>query len=288
MSAFAASLMQLLPNESTVDGPLENSLMFRVNEVQSLTPIVYKPSIYFVAQGEKEAWLEDKRYVYNTGQFLLLTVPLPLHCRVIEASEDTPFLAAKLNIDLSILKDVLTQMPSLTKNAGDQSHSGMAVSTMTDSLQDCVHRFFNTLAHPDQQAVLAPMIYREILFHLLQGPEAIRLLEFATAERHSNRISKAIDFIHLNYKQSIRVEELAAIAAMSESTFFEHFKTVTRLTPLQYVKNIRLHQAKHQIFVERLPVNEAAFQVGYESASQFSREYKRLFGLSPAQHLKAG
>ena len=130
------------------------------------------------------------------------------------------------------------------------------------------------------------MIYREILFHVLQGPEQQLLRDFATADRHNNRIALAINFIHQNFRDSIRVEDLADIAAMSHSTFFEHFKNVTQHSPLQYLKNIRLHNAKHQIFSEQLPVSEAAFNVGYESASQFSREYKRLFGLSPAQHLK--
>ncbi|TVZ40359.1 helix-turn-helix protein [Alteromonadaceae bacterium 2753L.S.0a.02] len=283
MNSFSEILCRHLPRAGTLSGPLANTEIYRVDEVYELTPIVYDPSVYFVAQGEKEAWLQEQRYVYNPGQFLLLTVPLPLHCRVFNATPRKPFLAIKLNIDLSVLKELLGQMQTVEADT-DQSDSGIFVSNMTDNLKDAVHRFISTLDHPEQQSVLAPMIYREILFHILQGPEAQRLRGFATADRHSNRIALVIDFIHQNFSRTMRIEELAAIAAMSESTFYEHFKNVTQLSPLQYLKNIRLHHARHQISVEQLPVSEAAYLVGYESPSQFSREYKRLFGFSPAQH----
>ncbi len=285
MSTLSQTMNRFLTHEGSVEGPLENTLMFRVDKAQQATPIIYEPSIYFVAQGCKEAWLEDQRYVYNPGQFLLLTVPLPLRCRVFLASPEKPFMALRLGIDPGVVNELLAQMPQ-SNDGLDQSEQGIFVSQMTESLRGSVTRLVETLSETSQKNVLAPMIYREILFHVLQGSEGKRLRDFATADRHSNRIALVIDFINQNFDQPIRVEELASIAAMSESSFYQHFKNVAQLSPVQYLKNIRLHHAKHQIFVEQLAVSEAAYRVGYESASQFSREYKRLFGFSPAQHLR--
>lgn len=285
MRNIAETIARYLSSEGNANNILPYTSFYRVDHIQPVTPLVYQPSLFFVAQGEKEAWLENERFVYNPDQYLLLTVPLPLRCRVFNANSDEPFLALKLDIDLPILSELLVQMP-VEASDSDQSESGILVSENTPSLIQSVARLVDTLDDLDQQSVLAPMIYREILFHVLQGPHAARLRNFAMTDRQNNRIATAINFIHRNYNQTLRVDELAEIAAMSPSTFYEHFRNVTRLSPVQYLKNIRLHHAKHQIFVEQKPVNEAAFNVGYESPSQFSREYKRLFGHSPRQHLQ--
>lgn len=285
MNELAGAINRHLEADTTMQTVLPNTHLFRVRDVQPLTPIVYNPCIYFVAQGEKEAWLEGQRYVYNQDQYLVLTVPLPLRCRVFNAKPGEPFLAVRLDIDLPVLNELLTQLPEGEQNT-DVSKTGIFITETNSVLQDSMLRLINTLDNPDQKNVLSPIYYREILFHLLQGPQARLLRDFATTDRQNNRISLAINHIHKNFKQSLRVEELADIAAMSPSTFHAHFKTVTRHSPLQYIKNVRLHHAKHQIFIDRLPVSDAAFNAGYESASQFSREYKRLFGLSPANHLK--
>lgn len=285
MNKLAKAISQHLPEAGSLNGQLPKTSLFRVDEVQPLTPMTYDPSIYFVAQGEKEAWLHNQCFVYNQANFLVLPVALPLRCRVLNATPNEPFLAVRLDIDLPVLNDLLSQMPSC-EYSNDQSGRGIFVSNTTDTLQDSVLRLVSTLDQPEQIPVLAPMYYREILFHVLQGAEARLLRDFATKDRHNNRIALAINHIHRNFKQSIRIEELASIAAMSPSTFYEHFKNVTNHSPLQYLKNLRLHHAKHQIFVDQLPVNEAAYNAGYESPSQFSREYKRLFGLSPIKHLQ--
>jgi AraC-like DNA-binding protein len=285
MRSIAETIAKHLPTQGEANNILPYTSFYRVDQVQPVTPLVYQPSLFFVAQGEKEAWLENERFVYNPDQYLLLTVPLPLRCRVFNAEPDKPFLALKLDIDLPVLTELLAQMPPQTLTF-DQSETGILVSENTPALRHSVERLVGTLEDPDQKSVLAPMIYREILFHVMQGPHAARLRNFAMTDRQNNRIATAINFIHRNYNQALRVDKLAEIAAMSPSTFYEHFRNVTRLSPVQYLKNIRLHHAKHQIFVEQKPVNEAAYSVGYESPSQFSREYKRLFGHSPRQHLQ--
>jgi AraC-like DNA-binding protein len=284
MSNLANKLIHYLPEAGSIQGRLPNSSFFRVDHPQPLTPLVYNPSIYFVVQGEKEAWLHDQRFVYNRSNYLLLTIPLPLRCRVFNAEPGEPFLAVRFDINLNVLNELLNELPDQNM-ATDQSDSGIFVSPTTDALADSVQRFVATLEQPEQHAVLAPIYYKEVLFHVLQGPQSRLLRNFATADRHNNRIAQAINYIHRHFNRSVRIEELASIAAMSPSTFHEHFKNVTHHSPLQYLKNVRLHHAKHQIFVDQLPVNEAAFNVGYESPSQFSREYKRMFGLSPAKHL---
>ncbi len=286
MSALAETILKQLPQAGSLIDVLPNTTLMRVDEIQPLTPLIYNPSIFFVAQGEKEAWLEEERFVYNKAHYLLLTIPLPLRCRVFNANPDEPFLAVRLNINLPVLNDLLTKLPEHSMPM-DQSKRGIFISEATDILHDGVTRLLSTLENPSQQSILAPMCYREILFHILQGPEAQLLRDFATADRQNNRIALAINYIHQNYRKNIHVDDLANIAAMSSSTFFEHFKNVTDHSPLQYLKNIRLHHAKHQIFNEQLPVSEAAYNVGYESASQFSREYKRLFGLAPSKHIQA-
>ncbi len=285
MNGLANQIMKHLPNGGFLEGQLPHTSLFRIDTTQPLTPLVYDPCIYFVAQGEKEAWLHEQRFVYNQASYLVLTVPLPLRCRVFAATPEKPFLAVRLDIDLQVLNELLSQMPERTVQT-DWSDSGIFVSESTANLEDSVQRLVSTLEQPEQKSVLAPIYYREILFHLLQGPQAVLLRNFATADRHNNRIAQAINHIHRNFKNAVRIEELASIAAMSPSTFYEHFKNVTHYSPLQYVKNIRLHHAEHQIFIDQLPVNEAAYNVGYESPSQFSREYKRMFGLSPVKHLE--
>jgi AraC-like DNA-binding protein len=285
MAGLTETLLNHLPSAGSIQGTLPHTAIFRVDTVQALTPLVYDPCIYFVAQGEKEAWLHEQRFIYNEASYLVLTVPLPLRCRVFTATPDKPFLAVRLHIDLTVLNELLMEMPA-SSIPNDQSARGIYVSENTAILEDSVNRLVKTLNSSEQISVLAPNYYREVLFHLLQGPQAQLLKSFATADRHNNRIAQAINHIHQNYTKSFRVEELASMAAMSPSTFHEHFKNVTHHSPLQYLKNIRLHHAKHQIFIDQLPVNEAAFNVGYESPSQFSREYKRMFGLSPMKHLQ--
>ncbi len=285
MNLLAQQILQLLPEAGDVSNALPNTVFFRVDEPHPLKPLIYQPSIYFVAQGEKEAWLGDQRFVYNELAYLVLTVPLPLRCRVFTASTNHPFLAVRLNINLPVLNDLLTQLPE-PNNLADESKSGIFITHSNQELIDSVNRYVGTLEQPEKISVLAPIYYREILFHLLQGEQANVLRNFAIIDRQSNRIAQAIQHIHRHYAQALRVEELADIAAMSPSTFYEHFKNVTQHSPLQYLKNIRLHQAKNHIFADQLPINEAAYKVGYESPSQFSREYKRLFGHSPMQHLQ--
>ncbi|MDX1473476.1 MAG: AraC family transcriptional regulator [Reinekea sp.] len=285
LTTIADLVDSMVQDEGMSQNLLPFTSLYRVTEPQPLTPLVYDPSIYFVVQGEKEAWLREQRFVYNEFQYLVLTVPLPLRCRVFNAQPDKPFLAIRLDIDLTILAELVNQLPAQSMQA-DQSDSGIFVSESNEALAGSIHRLVSTAQQPEQAAVLAPMYYREILFHLLQGTQAHLLRNFVTQDRHNNRIAQVVHYIHRHYNHALKVEELADIAAMSPSTFHEHFKNVTHLSPLQYVKNIRLHHAKHQIFIEQLPVNEAAFNVGYESPSQFSREYKRLFGLSPVQHLR--
>jgi len=285
MNGLAEQIIKHLPNAGFLQGQLPHTSLYRVDTTQALTPLVYDPCIYFVAQGEKEAWLHEQRFIYNQSSYLVLTVALPLRCRVFAATPEEPFLAVRLDINLQVLKELLSQMPEHLIQT-DESDSGIFVSESTATLTDSVQRLVSTLEQPEQKAVLAPIYYREILFHLLQGPQALLLRSFATADRHNNRIANVINHIHRNFKNAVRIEELASIAAMSPSTFHEHFKNVTHYSPLQYVKNVRLHHAKHQIFIDQLPVNEAAYNVGYESPSQFSREYKRMFGLSPIKHLQ--
>lgn len=243
-------------------------------------PSVYKPMMCFVLQGAKRVTIGDRTLVYRGPCSLIASVDLPATGQVIEANAEAPYLGIALDLDPATIAAILLDLPALPE--GEPS-IGMVVGALGPDLLDPLVRLARLFDRPADAPVLAPMCERELLYRLLLGPQGALLRQIAHGDSRLSQIRRAVAVIRARFAETLRIEELADLAGMSLSTFHRHFKAVTALTPHQYQKQIRLQEARHLMLVERLEAARVAYAVGYESASQFSREYARLFGLPPAR-----
>lgn len=239
-----------------------------------------EPSICIIAQGAKRIHLEDVSFDYDPHNYLLSSVHLPATYQVIAASPDIPYLGLVLKFDMRELSQLMidSNLPSPHSRKIDRC---MATGEVTLPLLSAFQRLVALLDHPEDIPILAPMLHREILYRLLMGDQGGKLRQIASAGSRSNQVARAIDWLKTNYSQQLKIEQLADMANMSSSSFHNHFRAMTSLSPLQYQKHLRLQEARRLMLAEHLDATRAAFQVGYESSSQFSREYSRLFGAPP-------
>ncbi|HWY23584.1 MAG TPA: AraC family transcriptional regulator [Nevskia sp.] len=243
-------------------------------------PVVYEPGIFILVQGRKRGFLGDQMYVYDQHNYLVTSVPLPLECET-EATPEQPLLGLAVNIDLANLAELLLEMDDRLPDSG-ASPRGIYATPLDAELGGAVIRLLEALRTPVEARVLGPQIVREIIYRVLCGEQGGALRALATRHSHCGRIGKVLRHVHSHFTAPLDVETLAEEASMSVSAFHHHFKAVTSTSPLQYVKTIRLHQARLLMVHEGLNAGVAAQRVGYESPSQFSREFKRLFGSNPS------
>jgi AraC-like DNA-binding protein len=245
------------------------------------THLIFKPALCIVVQGAKRGIVGDRRIDYGAGQALVVSIEMPILSRVVEASPSEPYLGVIIEFDLAIMREVygaLTAPPRPDGQAG--AAAGIFVTDFGGPLADCTLRMVRLLGAPDAIPVLYPAIMREICYWLLAGPQGGEVARLVLAKSHEQRIIRAIHALRARFTKPVRVEELAAVARMSSSAFHRQFKAVTSMTPLQYQKQLRLLEAR-RLMVDGANVETAAYRVGYDSASQFSREYARLFGAPP-------
>lgn len=243
-----------------------------------------EPSIVLVARGEKRLWVGGEGYLYDTSRFLITSLDLPANSEVMVASPEQPCLGLTLKLDLRMLAELIAQgglPPSRDRSVG----TSVGIGSATPALLASFGRLLALLDEPEAIPVLAPLIQREIHYRLLMSDQAARLRQITSVDGQGYRIAKAIDWLKLNYVMPLRVEELAARVQMSPPTFHHHFRQLTAMSPLQYQKWLRLNEARRLMLNEHLDVSSAAFKVGYESPSQFSREYSRLFGMPPKRDM---
>jgi AraC-like DNA-binding protein len=257
----------------------------RVAMVQGEIPLhqlaaLYDPMINLILQGSKSMTIGDQTLHYDPASYFVMSVDLPAVGSVHPAMTGEPYLAISLTLDPQVIAGVLEQAPA---SAGRTVGQGFSVATVTPELLDAWVRMLRLMERPDDIPVLAPAYEREILYRVLQGPHGWLLRDIATPDTALSRIHAAITWIRENFAKPLRVETLAAMVAMSASAFHRHFKAVTNMSPLQYQKTIRLMHARQRMITQALTVASAALEVGYESATQFSREYGRLFGQPPAR-----
>lgn len=245
---------------------------------------IYEPSICLVAQGSKRVLLGEDAYVYDANHYLITSVDLPVMAHVVEASKEKPFLGLILKLDQRTISQLIVDS-NLPLPRSQQSSRGMAVSEVSLSLLNAFRRLIDLLDEPESIPILAPLIQREIVYRLLIGDQGLRLRQIGAAGSHSHQIARAIDWLKGNFTQPLRVDDLAAYTRMSTSAFHHHFRALTAMSPLQFQKWLRLHEARRLMLIEHLDSASAAFQVGYESPSQFSREYSRLFGTPPLRDI---
>lgn len=241
---------------------------------------VYKPSICVVAQGAKMATLADETYRYDPSTYLVTSVELPIMGRIVEASPEIPYLSLKLSFDADVILEIVekTNRPaSVPVEAG----RGITVNQTSPALLEAIVRLMQLLDAPEDIPVLAPLVIREALYRMLQGEQGALLYQFAISGSHAYNIAQAIRLINRQYDRPLAVEQLAKSVNMSVSAFHKHFKRVTAMSPLKYQKTVRLQEARRLMLTESVQASYAAFHVGYESPSQFSREYTRMYGRPP-------
>lgn len=230
--------------------------------------------------------LGEDSFVYDANHFLISSVDLPIIANIIEASEDKPYLGVIMELDLTEISQLIVDS-ELTFNQSKEAQKGIAVGELSEPLLDAFLRLIELLDEGQSIKILAPIIKREIFYRLLITEQGARLNQIVTAGSHSHQIAKAIDWLKNNFVKPLSVSELAAYSGMSKSAFYTHFRSMTSMTPLQFQKKLRLSEARRLMLTENLDAMATTFKVGYESPSQFSREYSRLFGAPPSKDIKS-
>ncbi len=264
--------------------PIPGLALFRHDDPTEPVSAMYEPSLCLVIQGAKRVILGSDEYIYDPNHYLITSVHLPTVVQVITASRENPYLGLMLKLDQREMSQLMVDS-HLPAPRGQQSGRGMAVGKITLPLLNAFQRLIDLLDEETDIPIMAPIIQREIIYRLLTGDQGMRLRQIASAGSQSHQIARAIDWLKTNFMQPVRIDELAARARMSTSTFHHHFRALTALSPLQFQKHLRLQEARRLMLAEHLDAATAAFEVGYESPSQFSREYSRLFGAPPLRDI---
>lgn len=261
--------------------PVEGVEVARVSKPVPRAPVVYQPKILIVGQGRKRAYLGGEVYQYDAYNYLVLSVPLPAECET-EASREEPLLLLAINVEPTMLGEMMLEMDEPLAPVGPTPR-GIASTPMTDELAGAVIRLLECLKSPLDSRILGRQTVREIVYRVLCGEQGGALRALASRDDHFARIARALKYVHAEYARPLSVEELARKAGMSIANFHHYFKLVTASPPLQYLKRIRLDQARRLMAHDGYNAGTAARAVGYESPSQFSREFKRLFGVTPVE-----
>ncbi|ABS64622.1 AraC-type transcriptional regulator domain protein [Parvibaculum lavamentivorans DS-1] len=289
LSELASLIDRYAPEHGSAPTALPRLHLARMEKPTDPMHILQEPALCIAAQGRKQMILGDRLYSYEPSHYLLVSADLPVVGCVMEASPEKPYLGMRLDLSPAALAALMLEMDGNGK-ASDAPGSGILMSPLTEPLLDAAIRLVRLLDDPASAPILAPLIEREIHYRLLIGDQAIRLRQIALADSKFNQVNRAISWIKQNYARPFRIETVAAEARMSPSSLHEHFKAVTAMSPLQYQKQIRLQEARRLIVGEAVDAATAAHRVGYDSPSQFSREYNRLFGAPPirdAERLRA-
>jgi AraC-like DNA-binding protein len=245
----------------------------------------YEPNVGLIVQGRKRVELGKTTFFYGPAQFLLTSVDLPVVSQVIEASKEVPYLCLRLDLQIPVVQELLSQ-EEIEVAERSPDCPAMTTGQTTPEFLDAFSRLLDLLNAPEDIPFLSPHIQREILYRILRSPEGQRLRQFATQGDQSHRTARAISWIKVNYAKPLRVEHLAQIAGMAVSTLHYHFRVLTSMSPLQYQKQLRLNAARQRMLTDGLDATQAAFEVGYESASQFNREYSRFYGKPPMRDVR--
>ena len=281
---LSARVARLTPFDGTHQTALPSLALTRGSVPTLCMPTVYQPCLAIVVQGRKRALLNDEVFHYDALNYLVVSVTLPAMGQVLEATPEQPYLSLRLNLDLE-------EIARLVLELGDRGPSpagadrGLYVARLDEPLLDAVLRMVKLLDTPEDVGVLAPVVQREIYYRVLRGDLGSRLADLAQTEGGKHRIVRAIEWLKQHYAAPLRIEELADAVHMSPSALHHRFKAVTAMSPLQYQKHLRLHEARRLMFADGIESATAGHRVGYESASQFSREYRRLFGAPPRSEI---
>ncbi|WP_229259343.1 AraC family transcriptional regulator [Duganella aceris] len=281
---MVALMRRLAPVEGYNLAALPDVRLLRSDRPLSRTPVLYEPGIVIVCQGRKRGFLGEQVYVYDAQHYLAVAVPVPFSMET-EASAEEPLLAIYLRLDFQLTADLLLELEEqgLAVQAEPQ---GMMSTAMDERLGASVLRLLDAMQDPLETAMLGPALVREIYFRVLTSKQGAAMRAALMQQGRFATIARALRKIHASFSDALDVDQLAGEANMSVATFHHHFKAVTSTSPMQYLKSTRLHQARLLMIRNEISVAAACAQVGYESASQFSREFKRLFGRSPVEEVE--
>lgn len=284
-----AGLARLVEKIAYSDGDFKTAIpalmVYRRSSATDPMPTVYGLGLALTVQGEKRATLGNEIFTYAPGQSLVTSLDLPVISHITDAKASEPYLGLCLALDAQVIAQVAAEI-NITQPDSEQSPRALSVVALDEGLLDAITRLANLLNEPAYIAQLAPLIQREIVVRLLHGAHGSTLRHLVTLGSNCQRIAKSVSWLKQNFIQNVSIDELAAKAHMSPSTFRQHFKYVAGMSPLQYIKHLRLQEARQMMLNDNLDAGSAAMRVGYESASQFSREYSRLFGQPPHRDMK--
>ncbi len=285
LKELAGSINKALNGAANLSTGVPGLMLYRNTAPTAPNPCTYEPSLLLIPQGKKRVDLGKQSYVFGESTFLLTSIELPIVSRVSVASLEKPYLAFFLKLDMGIVRDVLhTEEVRIPAPPGGTR--GMVLGEVTiDLLTPCL-RMVQLLGAPQDVRFFGKLLQREIIYRLLQGPQGDRLRSVATMANQSYLTAKAVTWLRENFEKTLNVDELASMAGMSRSTLHHHFRGLTAMSPLQFQKQLRLHTARQKMLTEELDAASAAFAVGYESPSQFNREYKRFFGKPPMRDVQ--
>jgi AraC-like DNA-binding protein len=285
-AVLGANIARLLGDRNDLETAIPGLDLVRRTSVTPPDSYLYEPSLAMIVQGGKRVVLGDATYLYDESRFLLTAVNLPTITQVLKATPEEPYISVVLKLDLTAAKQMITDI-----DLGDQDAAadgaGMATGPATAALLSALTRLIDLLDAPTDIPILSGLIQRELLYRVLVSPAGARLRQIVRLGTQGNRVARSIDWLRHNYIRPLRVADMAAISGMGVSTLHHHFRLLTAMSPLQFQKHLRLHEARRLMLSEDLDAGSAALRVGYESATQFSREYRRLFGAPPMRDVKA-
>lgn len=284
------NLVELLNVHTPVAGTHETFWpglrLLRVTEPMARTSMVYDSCVCLVARGSKRVHLGGQTYRYDPMRYLVVSLPLPVEAEILHATPDEPLLALVLSVNVAEVGQLLLEMEQADASVGRRTQPGIYVSPIHEELADAITRLVAVATDRTRSRVLGPGVMREVLFHLLRGEQGERLRQFALSAGAGRGVARVVRHLQEHFDEPTDVDSLARMVGMSASTLHRSFKEVTALTPIQYLKTVRLHRARVLMLSDGLNASEAAFRVGYQSQSQFSREFKRLFAATPTQALR--
>lgn len=283
---LASTIERWTPNQQVQETVVPGLHLFRSDTHTSCTASVYEPSICFIVQGSKSVSFGDRELIYQPLTYMVSSVHLPVLGQILDASPARPYLAFKIVVDPQEVSNLVLEMgeqlpPEAELGPCPEGNCALSMAMMDRGMLDAVTRLVGLLDTPQDIPVVAPLAQREVLYRALIGEMGSRMRKFAVADSSVHRVSRVIAMLTDRYSETLRIKDLAEQVNMSESALFHTFKQVTRMSPLQFQKKLRLHEARRLMLAEGLEAATASYRVGYESPSHFSREYSRLFGAPP-------
>ncbi|SFA75296.1 AraC-type DNA-binding protein [Rhizobium sp. NFR07] len=282
---IASVIQEKIGDREELDTPIEGLTLVRRAHPIPPTPYLYEPSLAMIVQGAKHVVLGDASLWYDESQFLLTAMNLPTITRVVEATPERPYLSMVLKLDLTVAREIMAEIDLDGSDAGNGT--AMAIGPATPELFDGVERLIGLLDRPKEIPVMSGLIRRELLFRVLTSPTGERLRQIVRIGTDGDRVARAISWLRENYAAPLKVADLADHCNMGVSTLHHHFRLMTAMSPLQFQKNLRLHEARRIMMCDNLDAASAAIEVGYESVTQFNREYRRMFGAPPIRHVRS-